>query len=230
MKTVTMLKLPYQFGSAADAVYPVILRHLDSAVLIDCGFTGMLPALEQAALEAGSPLDTLTDVFVTHQDHDHMGTLAALKRKYPAIKVWAGEVEAPYVSGESESLRLLQAEALQKALPEDQKAFGEAFIRILQGVETVRPDGLLKDGDHLPWGGGCRVIATPGHTPGHLSLYVEPEDLLIAGDAAVAENGVLVIANPQFTLDTAAAERSLEKLKAWGAGRMICYHSGLWHF
>lgn len=230
MNAITMLKLPYQFGGTADAVYPVILRHEESAVLIDCGFTGYLPLLEQAAMDAGIPLETLTGVFITHQDHDHMGALAELKRKYPAVKVWTGATEAPYVSGEVQPLRLLQAEALQKTLPPEQQAFGEAFLRILRGVEPVKPEGLLRDGDRLPWGGGCRVIGTPGHTPGHLSLYVEPEDLLIAGDAAVAENGVLVIANPQFTLDPAAAEDSLEKLKHWGAGRMICYHSGLWQF
>lgn len=230
MNAITMLKLPYQFGGTADAVYPVILRHEESAVLIDCGFTGYLPLLEQAAMDAGIPLETLTGVFITHQDHDHMGALAELKRKYPAVKVWTGATEAPMSPERCSPCGCCRRRPCRKPCPRSSRAFGEAFLRILRGVEPVKPEGLLRDGDRLPWGGGCRVIGTPGHTPGHLSLYVEPEDLLIAGDAAVAENGVLVIANPQFTLDPAAAEDSLEKLKHWGAGRMICYHSGLWQF
>ena len=38
--------------------------------------------------------------------------------------------------------------------------------------------------------GGLRVVATPGHTPGHVSLLHEPTRTLITGDAVVNVLGV----------------------------------------
>lgn len=49
------------------------------------------------------------------------------------------------------------------------------------------------------------ICFTPGHTPGHISLYFLQSKTLVAGDAVVIENGVLDIANPQFALDLEAA-------------------------
>jgi glyoxylase-like metal-dependent hydrolase (beta-lactamase superfamily II) len=54
----------------------------------------------------------------------------------------------------------------------------------------VRLDEHLEDGDLLDLVGGIRVIFTPGHTPGHLSLYLERPRVLVAGDALTAEGGI----------------------------------------
>jgi glyoxylase-like metal-dependent hydrolase (beta-lactamase superfamily II) len=56
-----------------------------------------------------------------------------------------------------------------------------------------------------------RVIATPGHTPGHISLYLPELDTIISGDAMALENGKPVIANPQFTLNMEEAAASMER-------------------
>ena len=42
-----------------------------------------------------------------------MGAAAELKEAYPAIKISASDIEAPYISGELKNLRLQQGEALQ---------------------------------------------------------------------------------------------------------------------
>lgn len=42
--------------------------------------------------------------------------------------------------------------------------------------------------------------------PGHISLFLTKTNSIVTGDAAVIENGELVIANPQFTLDLNLAE------------------------
>ncbi|MEU8393474.1 MBL fold metallo-hydrolase [Micromonospora sp. NPDC048843] len=48
----------------------------------------------------------------------------------------------------------------------------------------------LADGDLLDVGGGLRVVHTPGHSPGHVSLLHEPTRLLITGDALFNVLGV----------------------------------------
>ena len=221
-----VLKLPFSFGGVSDAVYPVILRDEQNLVLVDCGYLGFLPKLEAAMVEQGLSCAALTHVFITHHDHDHMGCLSSLKQTYPHIRVIASATEVPYIAGELPSLRLVQAEAMQPSLPDEQKPFGEQFIRMLRQIEPVMVDQAVQDGDVLDFCGGCEVVATPGHTAGHMSLYLPSLGVCIAGDAAVLEHGALIVANPEYAQDLLQAERSLERIRQLGANHIVCYHGG----
>lgn len=53
-------------------------------VLIDCGYTGFLPYLEQAIEKNNLSCKDLTHVLITHQDHDHMGDTICFETKIPA--------------------------------------------------------------------------------------------------------------------------------------------------
>lgn len=59
---------------------------------------------------------------------------------------------------------------------------------------------------------GLRVIDTPGHTAGHLSLVAVEHDVLLIGDLAGNQNGRVTRAPEAFTADGAEAERSLRKV------------------
>jgi glyoxylase-like metal-dependent hydrolase (beta-lactamase superfamily II) len=52
---------------------------------------------------------------------------------------------------------------------------------------TTRPTRLVRDGDAI---GSLRVIATPGHTPGHLAFLDTRDGTLYAGDAYTTSWGV----------------------------------------
>jgi glyoxylase-like metal-dependent hydrolase (beta-lactamase superfamily II) len=52
------------------------------------------------------------------------------------------------------------------------------------------------------------VINTPGHTPGHISLYHKPSKTLIAGDAMRVMDGQLLGPAPEQTLDVDTAIKS----------------------
>lgn len=228
MNQFTVLNISAQFGERHEVIHPVVLRDASHLVLVDCGYIGSLPLIEQALSQNGLSAGDLTHVFITHQDHDHMGALADLKNKYPGIQVVAGTEEAPYISGAKKSLRLAQAEAMQDQLPPEQKEFGRAFCALLKRVQPAPVDRQVNDGDVLDWCGGCTVIATPGHTPGHTSLYLQEFQTLIVGDAIALENDTPVLANPQFTLNMAQAQESMQKLLEYGAKELICYHGGRW--
>jgi glyoxylase-like metal-dependent hydrolase (beta-lactamase superfamily II) len=58
---------------------------------------------------------------------------------------------------------------------------------------------------------GLRVIATPGHTAGHLSLLSNQDGELLIGDLAGTQDGQLIRAPAPFTADAAEAGRSLRK-------------------
>lgn len=228
MCKIIVLEIDFQFGGMKDSIYPVVLVDKKEIILVDCGYIGFLPKIEQALIEKGINPDLLTKLVITHHDHDHMGALYDLKKKYPQIKVVASNIESRYISGKEKSLRLEQAESMQKHLPEEQKAFGEQFITLLKQVKPVKVDCVVRDGKMKEWCGGCKIIETNGHMPGHISLYLPTFKTIIAGDAMTLENGKPAIANPQFTLDREAAIGSMNKLLGLGAERIICYHGGIY--
>jgi len=221
-----MLDINFEYNNEMQTINPVMLIGNRDVVLVDCGYPNFLPLLETEMKSKGIDPDSLTKVLITHHDDDHMGSLYEIKRKYPNVKVVASEIESEYISGRKKSLRLLQAEEVLKNLPSEQKHFEIEFIESLRKVKPVNVDITVKDGDHFDWAGGCQVVSTPGHMPGHISLFLKETNSIVTGDSAVVENGKLVIANPQFTLDLNMAEQSLEKIIAINADNYYCFHGG----
>jgi glyoxylase-like metal-dependent hydrolase (beta-lactamase superfamily II) len=99
---------------------------------------------------------------------------------------------------------------------------------MLRRVEPVEVDCFLRDGEHKDWCGGCTVLATPGHTPGHISLLMEKDLIVITGDAIALEGCEPVIANPQFTPDIEQAEKYMDKLLSLHVKAYYCCHGGIY--
>lgn len=226
-KMYKILDFQYKYGESEQHLYPVLLFGERDTVLIDCGYPGSLELLEIQLKRYHIRPESITRLVLTHQDDDHMGTAAEIKEKYPAIQVLASAKEEPYISGKRKNLRLQQAEELQELLPDEEKAFGEQFCERLRSVRPVTLDGVLTTGDQFDWGGGCEILDTPGHTPGHISIRALNDEFMITGDAAVLADHALTIANPQFCLDLGEAKKSLEKLIQYQSRRYICYHGGV---
>lgn len=224
-----LLDIKFENNGQEQVITPMLLQDEYDKILIDCGYPHFIPLLEEAANRYHISLDSITKLIVTHHDMDHIGSLAALKRAYPHIEIITHELEAPYIEGVQRSLRLVQAESTFSTLPDGAKPFAEQFIHFLQSIEPVDVDRTVSSGEILPWCGGIKIIHTPGHMPGHISLYLPASKILIAADAVVIEEGKLAIANPQYTLDMDEAVDSVERLLDYDIEKLICYHGGLFH-
>lgn len=222
------LEIKFNFDDVENTIFPVILSDEKEMVLIDCGYPGFLPLIQIEAQKKGIDINKLTKIIITHHDFDHMGALAEFKRTYPRVEVFSSLEDEKYVSGKEKSLRLQQAEAIYNKLPEEQKEAAKSFHKLLESIECVKVDACLGDKDSFPWCGGIEIITTPGHMPGHVSIYIKDSKTLISGDALVVENGELAVANPQYTLDIVEAKKSIRKLLNYEIERIICYHGGIY--
>jgi glyoxylase-like metal-dependent hydrolase (beta-lactamase superfamily II) len=194
----------------------LILDEENGHTLIDTGLPGQEEAIASALADAGIGVRDLERIIFTHQDLDHVGSGAALVRQSGA-RALAHAVEAPYVEGELKPL---------KPTPEMLEQRPQ-MREMLQRLEPVGVDELLADGERLDLAGGTRVIFTPGHTPGHMSLYLERSKVLVAGDALTAEEGRLNGPNPPVTLDAEEAARSVRRLAELDVETIVCYHGGV---
>lgn len=132
-------------------------------VLIDSGFGGDLAETERLLREAGAPPERLQLLVNTHYHCDHVGGNHGLQRRY-GVRIAAHELDAALVNRR------------------DRDACAAEWLA--QPVEPYVVDRPLADGDEIALDGlTLRVIHTPGHTLGHIALYILEEEALVCGDA-----------------------------------------------
>jgi glyoxylase-like metal-dependent hydrolase (beta-lactamase superfamily II) len=184
--------------------------------LVDAGLPDQTEAIGGALGEAGIGVRDLRRIIFTHQDLDHVGSGAALVRQSGA-RVLAHPADVPYIEGRQRPLK-----------PTPEMLEQRPHMReVLERLEPVSIDEQLENDSHLDLAGGTRVISTPGHTPGHISLYLERSKTLIAGDALTAEGGHLNGPNPSVTLDMHTAIQSIQRLADLDISTIVCYHGGV---
>ncbi|MFJ8527525.1 MBL fold metallo-hydrolase [Bacillus sp. NPDC094106] len=219
------LPIEFEFNGQKSSIYPSLIILNNELTLVDTGYTNFLPLIENEILKNGYEMNDLKNIIITHYDDDHIGSLYDFKEKYSWINIIASEMESKYISGEMKPERLVQAEEMLENMPNEEIEFGQWFVQQLKNLKHVSIDEKVHDGDMI-LGNKCRVVATPGHTSGHISLYFPSLKSVITGDAAVNENHELVIANPHFCLDAEKAKQSLEKITNLKAETYYCYHGG----
>jgi glyoxylase-like metal-dependent hydrolase (beta-lactamase superfamily II) len=88
-------------------------------------------------------------------------------------------------------------------------ATGYAGAEDIPHIQVPRPLTAVGDGDDVF---GLRVVTTPGHTAGSISVLDPVGGLLVAGDALRTDGGNAALPRPQFTVDMDEAKRSIVKL------------------
>jgi glyoxylase-like metal-dependent hydrolase (beta-lactamase superfamily II) len=192
----------------------------------DAGWNALVDGLKATG---ASPAD-VTGIVVTHIHPDHHGMSGRLRA---ASGAWVAMHPA-----ERHTLALLRAQGANMAagdrawlrrcgVPDEvaeelsmQSGDGHPFARMID------PDRLLEHGDLVPMGARqLRAVWTPGHTPGHLCLHDEAENLLLTGDH------VLPRISPNIGLQPHAAEpplaaylRSLESIAAFDSAEALPAH------
>lgn len=166
-------------------------------LLVDTGMPGSARKIVNYIKKTGRSPNDLKAVVFTHCDADHIGSADSVKR-LTGCKLAIHEADAPTLSGRG-GFRP-EAGFLGKII---------TVLASLMGFRPVRPDLILKDGDEI---GGLRVIHSPGHTAGSISLYL-PGKALFTGDTVLADSkGNPKPPDKNTTPDMAKALSSLNRL------------------
>lgn len=116
-------------------------------------------------------------IILTHGHFDHVGAIIELVKHWQ-VPVYAHTLELPYLTGNKDYPQpdpSVDSGLVAKMSP----MFPNEAIDLGESIHELPPDGTV------PFMEGFQWIHTPGHTPGHVSLYRERDGALIAGDAFV---------------------------------------------
>lgn len=150
--------------------------------LIDTGAPGSLPRILKALKRIGFSAESVHQIVITHSHSDHIGTAAEL-RALSGARVLIHIRDDGVATG-----RIPPYPPMPRGISGFLgKPFVQQFAR-MSAFPPVEIDGYLDDGDTID--PGIQVIGTPGHTPGHVSIYLPDHRLLHAGDALVNIMGV----------------------------------------
>ncbi|MFN7252687.1 MAG: MBL fold metallo-hydrolase [Anaerobacillus sp.] len=196
-------------------------------VLVDAGMPNSAEEIIAVTEERFGKGSCPKAIVLTHGHFDHVGAIIELIEHWNA-PVYAHELEIRYLTGKLDYPK--PDPSVEGGLVAKISAmFPNKAINIGQHVQQLPNDGTVPGMPHWKW------LHTPGHTPGHISLFRENDRILIAGDAFVTVRSdslykvitqELEMSGPPryFTTDWQAAWQSVKNLAALNPAIAVTGH------
>jgi len=199
-------------------------------MLVDAGLSGFLGQVEEFLAARGRTLATIDAVLLTHAHGDHVGVAEAARAAGATVYVHEGDEEmartGKYPKTEGNVARYLRHRAMWRLLAVGARNGGLRTPKIAEVTTFV-------DGAELDLPGRPRIVHTPGHSNGHVVFHFPDRGALLAGDALCTYNPLTGRDGPQimsgaFSVSSAQAMASLDRLEPLEAGVMLVGHGDPW--
>src|SRR5271169_206058 len=181
----------------------------DGNLIIDTGMPGNAQRIIDYIGKTLKGVHDISLIVLTHSDIDHVGSAEELKR-IAGARLAIGKEDAPVLSG---------AASMKKP-----KGILGGVMGIAEHIMTFKPaqpDLLLEDGDTV---NDFKVIGTPGHTLGSISLY-RPIDVIFVGDSLRSDSdGNPLLPSGTFSLDMNIATDSVDKISRFVFDTLLTGH------
>ncbi|MDZ4837985.1 MAG: MBL fold metallo-hydrolase [Candidatus Melainabacteria bacterium] len=187
----------------------------DGLTLVDAGNYWNAGTINDTTLAIGKPLRRIV---ITHAHPDHAGS-AALLSKLTGAAVYAHEADVPFLQGRK-SIADLPGSVESQNLHKTARIIGILHPPSIDDLNT------LVDGDQI---GALKVLHTPGHTPGSISLWSDRQKALFVGDNASNRWKMLKTNLSWFTLNTAELKQSIQSYSAYPANMILPGHGDVYH-
>ncbi|MGG3927802.1 MBL fold metallo-hydrolase [Metabacillus fastidiosus] len=178
-------------------------------VLVDAGMPGSAKKIIAEAENRFGTGSRPKAIILTHGHFDHVGAIIELI-EYWNVPVFAHELEFPYLTGEKsypEPDATVEGGLVAKMSP----MFPNEPVQLGKYVKKLPEDGTVPEME------GWRFIHTPGHSPGHISLFREEDRTLIAGDAfvTVRQDSLYKVLTQQQEINGPPRYLTTDWLSAW---------------
>ncbi|WP_221565015.1 MBL fold metallo-hydrolase [Alkalihalobacillus sp. TS-13] len=154
-----------------------VMNDRDDWVLVDAGMPKSKSKILEAVQKQFGKDKPPKAIILTHGHFDHVGSVEELA-EYWGISIYAHPLEFPYLTGQ-EDYPKGDPKVDGGMVSEMSSLFPNHSINIEEHLKQLPNDGSVPFLTDWKW------IHTPGHTPGHISLFRESDRALIVGDAFV---------------------------------------------
>lgn len=172
--------LAYQRQVFVNVIFHGMPGSARTWTLIDTGLHGSAESIVKAAEKRFGPNHPPAAIIMTHAHFDHVGALESLAMRWQ-VPVYAHRAELSHLDG-------------TEAYPKPDPSVGGGMMATLSPLYPRGPVNVatflraLPEDGSVPGMSGWQWIHTPGHTPGHVSLWRPSDRTLIVGDAFVTTN------------------------------------------
>jgi glyoxylase-like metal-dependent hydrolase (beta-lactamase superfamily II) len=156
-----------------------------SWALIDTGWAKDAPSIKQAAESVFGAGTGPASILLTHFHPDHAGSALQLARIWDCT-VYVHPDELPIAAGDFSALTEYAGPLDRWIVLPLMRCMGRRRRAAMLARSSLRDvASALEPGTEVPGLPGWECIATPGHTPGHVSFFRASDRVLITGDAIV---------------------------------------------